>query len=120
MVWELKVEFSGDVRLSADLGRLRCKCGYGGFLSVGLGARKNSKKLETSATVRSEGCREIKNQEAPESRKSCGAVRGLVNLFPGFSEFQDFIYAASCLLFWAEFSSNVFLVLFFPFAFELV
>lgn len=34
----------------------------------------------------------MKNEEAPESRKSCsGAVRGLVNLFPRFSEFQDFI-----------------------------
>lgn len=34
----------------------------------------------------------LKNEEAPESRESCsGAVRGLVNLFPGFSEFQGFI-----------------------------
>lgn len=70
----------GDCALSVDMG---------GFFSVGLGSRttrnrRNSK--ERGVQMR------IKNEEAPESRKSCsGAVRGLVNLFPWFSEFQDFI-----------------------------
>ena len=84
------MEFPGYVRLSADLdlGRLRSRCGYGGLFLCRVG----SVCTRIPRTVRREVVIEIKSEEVPESRKSCsGAVRGLVNRFPGFSTFQDFI-----------------------------